>query len=159
MDIAFSLLPIKLIRGLSRSPAEKILIGFLMSLGLLATAILCAKMSTFSSFGAGDALQATIVPSTYAILENIVGIIACSLPGLKSPAESLLKKMGILKEHQLTCPSFVNTVQLSTAVDHGVDDRSGSSRSGKEVIRIDSVALKQGSAGSLQRPSTGSDAV
>ncbi|OAG05941.1 uncharacterized protein CC84DRAFT_1063901, partial [Paraphaeosphaeria sporulosa] len=114
MDLAFSLLPIKLIRGLSRSTAEKVLIGFLMSLGLLATAILCAKLTTFLSFGTGDALQATMVPSVYAILENIVGIIACSLPALKSPAERALKRLGILKEHQLTRPSFVNTVTLST---------------------------------------------
>lgn len=161
MDLAFSLLPIKLIRGLSRSTSEKILIGFLMSLGLLATAILGVKMSTFLSFGAGDALQATMVPSVYAILENIVGIIACSLPALKAPAESILKRLGVLKEHQLTRPSVVNTVHLSSVIDHGVEDRfgsQGSSQPGKD-IRIDYVAFKPGSAGSSQRPATGSDGV
>ncbi|KAL1611998.1 hypothetical protein SLS60_000221 [Paraconiothyrium brasiliense] len=162
MDLAFSLMPIKLIRGLSRSISEKVLIGFLMSLGLLATAILCAKMSTFLSYGAGDALQATMVPSTYAILENIVGIIACSLPALKSPAERLLKQLGILKEHQLTRPSFVNTVQLSSEIEHGADDSFGSEdspRLTKHATRIDSVAFKTGSVGSSQRPATGSDVV
>ncbi|KAJ4357226.1 uncharacterized protein N0V89_001801 [Didymosphaeria variabile] len=162
MDLAFSLMPIKLIRGLSRSTSEKALIGFLMSLGLLATAILCAKMSTFLVFGAGDALQATMLPSTYAILENIVGIIACSLPALKSPTERILKKLGILKEHQLTRPSFVNTVQLSSEIEHGADDSLGSQGSShltKHASRIDSVAFKTGSVVSSQRPGTGSDVV
>ncbi|KAF9730904.1 integral membrane family protein [Paraphaeosphaeria minitans] len=157
MDLAFSLLPIKLVRGLSRSTSEKVLIGFLMSLGLLATAILCAKMSTFLNFGAGDALQATMVPSVYAILENMVGIIACSLPALKSPAESVLKRMGILKEHQLTRPSFVNSVNLSTVRDHGVDDRSGSqvsSQPSKDDIRFSSYTFKPEIVESPQRPAT-----
>ena len=133
-----------------------------MSLGLAATAILGAKMSTFLIFGAGDALQATMLPSTYAVLENIVGIIACSLPALKSPTEQILRRLGILKEHQLTRPSFVNTVQLSSVVDHGVDDRpesESSSQLGKVFTRIDSVAFKPGSMGSSQPAATGSDVV
>lgn len=161
MDLTFSLLPIKLIRGLSRSTSEKILIGFLMSLGLLATAILCAKMSTFLIFGSGDALQATIVPSVYAVLENLVGIIACSLPALKSPSERALKRLGILKEHELTRPSFVNTINPSTVMEHGDNDRTGSQGSlqpGKDRIRFDSVAFKPGSVNSSQRPATDSDA-
>ena len=155
-------MPIRLIRNLSRSTAEKIFIGFLMSLGLLATAILCAKLSTFLTFGTGDALQATIVPSTYAMLENIVMIIACSLPCLKSPAERSLKKLGILKERQLTRPSFVNTVDLSTTVEPDIDQRHGTNYTsdlGKDAMRVDSAAFKSGSSQSSSRPATCSDAV
>lgn len=155
-------MPMKLIRDLSRSTAEKVLIGFLMSLGLLATAMLCAKMSTFLTFGAGDALQATILPSTYAILENIIMVIACSLPCLKAPAERVLKKLGILKDHHLTHPSFVNSVQLATVEDDEDDQRSetgGSYQSGKHITRIDSVAFKQGSVQSSQRVVTDADFV
>jgi len=90
MDLALSLMPIRLIRNLSRSPVEQVFIRSLMSLGLLATAILCAKMTTFLTFGTGDARQAAIVPSTYAMLENVVMIIACSLPYLKSTVERSL---------------------------------------------------------------------
>ncbi|KAJ4292528.1 hypothetical protein N0V90_009191 [Kalmusia sp. IMI 367209] len=163
MDLTFSLMPIKLIRSLSRSTSEKLLIGFLMSLGLAATAVLCAKLTTFATFGGGDALQATMLPSVYAKLEEVVMIIACSLPCLKSPAERLLRQLGILKEHQLTRPSFVNTMQLPTVID--TDQRTGSngsSRTGKDVIRIDSVAFKSGSAQSLpstKQPTTGTEAV
>lgn len=158
MDLTFSIMPLKLIRSLTRSTSEKILIGILMSLGLLATTILCLKMSTFLSFGAGDALQATILPSTYAILENIVGIIACSLPAMKSPAERLMRRLGILKEHQLTRPSFVNTAHSSTVVVHGLENGTHSDGfSRKGFGRNDSVALKPGSMGSSRRPTTESD--
>ena len=162
MDLALSLMPIKLIRNLSRSTAEKVLIGFLMSLGLVATAILCAKMSTFLTFGSGDALQATVLPSTYAILENIVMIIACSLPCLKSPAEWILKRFGILKEHHLTHPSCVNAVTLATAVGDESDARPkspDSDRFTKDVTRIDSVALNKGSVSSSNRTARDADHV
>lgn len=158
MDLVLSLMPIKLIRSLTRSTAEKILIGFLMSLGLLATAVACAKMTTFPDFGKGDPLQATMKPSTFAKLEEQVGIIACSLPCLKQPAEQLLRKLGLLKEHQLTRPSFVNTVQMQTQnKEVEADQRSGSdgsAPSGKDAVRVDSVAFKPGSANSAKRNQT-----
>jgi hypothetical protein len=67
-----------------------------------------------------------------------------------------------MQGHQLTRPSFVNSVSLSTVMDHGVDDRTGSkgsSQPGKGSIRIDSVAFKPGSVNSSQRLATDSDAV
>ncbi|CAN9399985.1 unnamed protein product [Alternaria alternata] len=78
-------------------------------------------MTTFTSFGQGDVMQATIVPSMWAKLEEEIGIIATSLPWLKSPAENWLKKMGILKEHQLTKPSFVADMSLPTVKDNVED--------------------------------------
>jgi hypothetical protein len=48
MDVILSLMPIRLVRALRRSTSEKILIAVLMALGLCATAISCAKMTTFS---------------------------------------------------------------------------------------------------------------
>lgn len=119
-----------------------------MSLGLLATAITCAKMTTFNDFGKGDPMQDTMKPSVFAKLEEVVGIIACSLPCLKSPAEQLLKKFGILKEHQLTKPSFVISLP---DMQEDADQRSssdGSLPSGKDAVRVDSVAFKPGSANS-----------
>lgn len=144
MDLTLSLMPIRLIRTLNRSPSEKILICVLMALGLFATAITCAKMSTFASFGRGDVMQATIVPSLWAKLEEQVGIIATSLPWLKSPVENWLKKMGLLKEHQITKPSFVADMSLPAIKDDGEDSSNGdaeSARITKENIRVDSAAV------------------
>jgi len=144
MDLMLSLMPIRLIRTLNRSTSEKILIGVLMALGLLATAINCAKMTTFNSFGKGDVMQATIVPSLWAKLEEQVGIIATSLPWLKSPVERWLKKMGLLKEHQLTKPSFVADMSLPVVKDDGDNSSNGGAESAgatKENIRVDSAAI------------------
>ncbi|KAH7394486.1 hypothetical protein BKA66DRAFT_410867 [Pyrenochaeta sp. MPI-SDFR-AT-0127] len=143
MDLTLSLMPIHLIRTLHRSTSEKILICVLMALGLLATTIACLKMTTFTTFGQGDVMQATIMPSLWAKLEEQVGIIASSVPCLKGPAETLLMKFGLLKEHHLTRPSFVGDVSLPTVKEQ--DDRSsgdGSSRKGN--VRIDSVAVALG---------------
>ena len=142
MDLVLSLMPIRLIRNLNRSTSEKILIGALMSLGLLATAISCAKMTTFTTFGKGDIMQATILPSLWAKLEEQVGIIASSLPCLKNPVEQLLKRLGILKEHQLTRPSFVGDVSMPTM--KGEDESSGDNSTRKGNKRVDSVAVGLG---------------
>jgi len=144
MDLTLSLMPIHLIRTLNRSTSEKILICVLMALGLLATAVACAKMTTFKAFGKGDPMQGTIMPSLWAKLEEEVGIIASSAAALKSPVEQLLKKMGILKEHQLSRPSFVADMSLP-----GMEAHSGSSDASSSVkkdTRVDSVAVALGNS-------------
>jgi hypothetical protein len=151
MDLTLSLMPVRLIRSLNRSQSEKILICILMALGLLATAINCAKMTTFTSFGQGDVMQATIIPSMWAKLEEQVGIIATSLPWLKSPAENWLKRMGLLKEHQLTRPSFVADVSLPIVKDEDADERSSGEverAKAKGDVRVDSVAVALGNKAS-----------
>jgi len=102
-------MPIHVIRALHRSTTERVLVGVLMSLGLLATAVACIKMTTFHGLGDGDVMQATVRPSMLARLEEIVGIIACSLPCLKSPLENELKRLGVMKQRDLTTPRRTNT--------------------------------------------------
>ncbi|KAF1851479.1 uncharacterized protein K460DRAFT_362218 [Cucurbitaria berberidis CBS 394.84] len=149
MDLTLSLMPIRLIRTLHRSTSEKVLICFLMALGLFATAVACAKMTTFTSFGKGDFMQATILPSMWAKVEEQVGIIATSLPCLKHPAEQLLKKLGILKEHQLTRPSFVveeGAISMPTMKEEDARSSGDGSSGPKEKSRVDSVALALGNS-------------
>ncbi|KAF2622992.1 hypothetical protein BU25DRAFT_442841 [Macroventuria anomochaeta] len=134
MDLTLSLMPVRLIRTLHRSTTEKVLICVLMSLGLLATAVACVKMTTFNDFGKGDVMQATIKPSMLARLEEIVGIIACSLACLKSTVDKVLKKLGILKEHDLTTPSFVNAMSLPSIGDQREDSGYGVSGKGSVVV-------------------------
>lgn len=134
MDLTLSLMPIRLVRTLHRSTTEKILICVLMSLGLLATAVACVKMTTFNDFGKGDVMQATIKPSMLTRLEEIVGIIASSVACLKSPIEKILKKLGIVKEHYLTTPSFVNAMSLPGVDDQRDDSGYGVSGKGRVVV-------------------------
>lgn len=133
MDLALSLMPIRLILTLHRSTIERFLICVLMSLGLLATAVACIKMTTFTDFGEGDVMQDTIKPSMLARLEEIVGIIACSLACLKSPVERVLRKLGIVKRHDLTTPSFVNAMSLA-GVGDSPDDSGYKSGKGSVVV-------------------------
>lgn len=156
MDLILSLMPIRLIITLNRSTSEKILIGCLMGLGLTATAVAAAKLQTYTQFGKGDPMQATIPPSMYAKLEEVVGIIASCLPPLKAPIEQLLKRLGVFKEHELTRPSFVNTVQMASVHDKQEDQRSsgeGSSSTpiGKDDIRVDSISVKPSSSQSANQ--------
>jgi hypothetical protein len=159
MDLLLALMPLRLIRTLTRTTSEKVLISFLMALGLLATAIMCIKMTTFNDFGKGDPMQATIKPSMLAKIEEQIGIIAVCLPCLKSAGEKYLKKIGILKEHQLTRPSFVNTVALSDVPkDHEKLSSRGSSiprgnstPSAKLDLRVDSVSTQPGISSSPPR--------
>ncbi|KAJ4322419.1 hypothetical protein N0V94_002406 [Neodidymelliopsis sp. IMI 364377] len=146
MDLTFSLMPIRLIWTLHRSKTEKVLICVLMSLGLLATAVACVKMTTFNDFGKGDVMQATIKPSMLARLEEIVGVIACSLACLKGPVERILRKLGLAKDHNLTTPSFVNAMSLPGIVDDDRDD-SGYGVSGKDSVRIGDGSATPGSSG------------
>jgi hypothetical protein len=140
-DLILSLMPIRLIRTLNRSTSEKILISMLMALGLLATAIACAKMTTFIKFGQGDPMQGTIMPSLWAKLEEQVGIIASSLPCLKNPAEILLRKLGLLKEHQLKRPSFVADLSLPVVPKGSHEQDSDAGLGDKKDIRVDSAAV------------------
>jgi hypothetical protein len=146
MDLALSLMPIRLIRTLNRSTSEKVLICILMAMGLMATAVACAKMTTFTTFGTGDPMQGTIMPSLLAKLEEQVGIIATSLPCLKNPVEKLLKNLGILKDHQLARPSFVTDLSMPGMPTAHDEPDSDASSTAKKDIRVDSMAVKLGSS-------------
>ncbi|KAF2111947.1 hypothetical protein BDV96DRAFT_498380 [Lophiotrema nucula] len=153
MDLVLAMMPIRLIRMLTRPPAEKVLIGILMATGLLATSMACAKMTTFPNFGKGDPMQATVAPSTYAKLEEIVGIIASSLPALKQPVEKLLKRYNLFDTRfHNTRPSFVGDQPVSLPqMPREQDQRSSgeaSSQGVKDKIRIDSVSVLPGSSSS-----------
>ncbi|KAF1955251.1 hypothetical protein CC80DRAFT_526283 [Byssothecium circinans] len=113
MDLVLSLMPIRLVRSLSRPTRDKVLIGVLMSLGLVATIIAGVKMSTFGTYDNGDVLQATVKPSMYAKAEELVGIIACSAPCLRSPIDRVLKKIQLRRkrEEQRSKPSYVISAQ------------------------------------------------
>ena len=114
MDLTLALMPIKLIRSLTRPLTEKILIGILMATGLLATGVLCAKLSTYPTFGKGDPMQATVEPAMWTKLEELCGIIASCLPSLKEPGEKALRRIGVLTTRlHNTLPSFVNSHPIS----------------------------------------------
>ncbi|KAH6611674.1 hypothetical protein C7974DRAFT_324223 [Boeremia exigua] len=157
MDLTLSLMPIHLIRALHRSTTERVLVCVLMSLGLLATAVACIKMTTYSSLGKGDVMQASIRPVMLTILEQIVGIIVCSLACLKGPVENELKRLGILKQRSLTTPRSINALN-SWRFSKQRDD-SGYGTGGRVGVVADHVVLTSvSSAYSLVNQSGAGDA-
>ncbi|KAL5315240.1 hypothetical protein ACEPPN_017891 [Leptodophora sp. 'Broadleaf-Isolate-01'] len=107
-------MPVQLIRTLNRPRREKILISCLMALGLLATGIAAYKMTLSQLSHSGDLLATTVKASLWCKLEEQVGIIAACLPCLKSPAERVLRRVGIVMSQPkqfISRPSFVITLK------------------------------------------------
>lgn len=129
MDLCLALMPIILIRTLSRPLREKILIGCLMATGLLATAFACYKTTTFHTKGEGDELISSVDATFYAKLEQVLGIIAACMPCLKTPAEEFLRKLGIMGEQHwpgMTRPSFVlSSRRQPESADMGAEEQGG----------------------------------
>jgi hypothetical protein len=98
MDFALAMMPIQLLRHIHRPLREKILIGVLMALGLLATGIAGYKMPLSKKVYLGDTLSTTVELSLWNRLEMLVGIIAACMPCLKSTAERFLQDIGILAD-------------------------------------------------------------
>jgi hypothetical protein len=112
MDLTMALLPLHLLWKLRRPRRERILIGVLMAMGLLATGIAGMKMTFFTSTNTGDGLRDTVESSTWAKLEEIVIIIAACMPCLKRPAERMLKHFGVVTSQisrSMAKPSFVKS--------------------------------------------------
>jgi hypothetical protein len=113
MDLTLALMPIRFIRTLHRSRTEKFLIGILMGMGLFATAVLCAKLTTLKTIGKGDPMKASIPVVMWTKLEEQVGIIAACLPAIKRLAERVLRKWSLVTTRfHNTQPSFVNNYPM-----------------------------------------------
>jgi len=98
MDFTLAMMPIKLLWHMHRPLREKVLVGVLMALGLLATAIAGYKMTLSKKVYLGDTLSTTVKLSLWNRLEMLVGIIAACMPCLKSTTERLLQEIGILTD-------------------------------------------------------------
>lgn len=92
-----SLAPISFLWSLNRPLRERVVIGFLMSLGLLAGVSSLIKNLQIQKFGApgvdGPALN--IVISLWTVLEQLLGVIAACTPFCKPVFEKCLRCMGV----------------------------------------------------------------
>lgn len=127
MDLAFALMPIKLVWRLRRPVREKILIGCLMGTGLIATGAAAARVITFDTFDTQDVLADGVYTTFPAKLEEQLGIIAACIPCLKVPAERFLRRLGVLSEraNSVTVPSFITKKNLRYSSANGNIDVEG----------------------------------
>ncbi|KAK7981472.1 hypothetical protein PG988_003710 [Apiospora saccharicola] len=96
-DIMLSLAPITFLWNLKRPLRERVVIGCLMSLGMLAGISSLVKILMIGKFGSpgldGPALNVTI--STWTVLEQILGVIAACTPFCKPVFERCLRACGV----------------------------------------------------------------
>ncbi|KAK0625942.1 hypothetical protein B0T14DRAFT_508806 [Immersiella caudata] len=98
-DVVFSLIPLTFLHRIRRNLTHRIIIGALMSLGLLASAASITKTVKVHRFDVGsDAAGNGIAIALWASLEGIIGIIAACLPCLRGPFLRLLSRLGIYSE-------------------------------------------------------------
>ncbi|KAK8091246.1 hypothetical protein PG994_000751 [Apiospora phragmitis] len=97
-DIMLSIAPITFLWSLKRPFRERVVIGFLMSLGLLAGVSSLVKILLIQKFGTsrdddGPALNVAI--STWTVLEQLLGVIAACTPFCKPLFEQFLRTLGV----------------------------------------------------------------
>lgn len=107
-DVMLSLAPISFLWNLKRPLRERVVLGFLMGLGLLAGVSSIIKNLMIADFGKPglDMHAMNVSISTWTSLEMLLGIIAACIPFCKPAIESCFSSVGI---------SISNTKPLSNA--------------------------------------------
>jgi hypothetical protein len=95
-DLILAFMPMFLIWRLSRSVVERCLISFLMAMGLFATGAGVMKIMNAYTYVrmSGDSLREMMPEFLWCRIEEILLIIACSAPLLKSPVGHALRRVG-----------------------------------------------------------------
>ena len=107
-DVIFSTLPVAFIRQLNRPLREKIVLYFLMGLGLFGSVAAILKTIQIDTLtNKDDSLWAGVDIAMWCLLEQQLSIIAGCLPYLKSTFERALARFGPLPSLPTTIPSFV----------------------------------------------------
>ncbi|KXX75412.1 hypothetical protein MMYC01_209499 [Madurella mycetomatis] len=102
-DLVLSLAPITFIIHIQRPLREKIVLAFVMGLGIFATSASIAKTFMVESYGkTGDTLMDTIGITTWSMLEMQLAIIAACIPCLKQLFERFLRRWGLISTHRAT---------------------------------------------------------
>ncbi|KAM7213501.1 hypothetical protein V8F06_011114 [Rhypophila decipiens] len=102
-DVILSIIPITFLKELQRPMREKIVLSFLMGLGVFTASAVVVKMTVIGNFGnTKDPMWDVIELATWSIVEAQIGIIAMCVPTLKAPMESILRRVGLLTKRTNT---------------------------------------------------------
>jgi hypothetical protein len=108
-DILFSLIPISFLRKIRRPVGERVIVGALMGLGLLASAASIAKALALADLTKTIAAGQDVEPPgvnvvLWTCLEEQFGFLAACLPCLKSLLQSSLVRLSILPDQNARLP-------------------------------------------------------
>lgn len=98
-DVIFTLIPLSFLHNVRRSLRDRVIIGFLMSLGLLASAAAIVKALMVGRFDeTDDASGHGLSIALWASIEAQVGIMAACIPCLRGAFLSLLSRAGLVTQ-------------------------------------------------------------
>ncbi len=112
-DIILSLIPLTFILQIRRPVPERVIIAFLMGLGIFASAASIAKtviIQFYSDTGADGGQLSGLKIALWASLEEQIGLIAACLPCLKSVFHRALQRVGLLSMTRSTETSNMSSV-------------------------------------------------
>ena len=96
-DLIFAIMPINFLRKVQRPVRERVVIGCLMGLGILASAASIAKMQASLKLSqVGDATTVGIQVGMWSAVEELIAFICACIPCLRSPFQRLLKSVGFM---------------------------------------------------------------
>jgi hypothetical protein len=98
-DVIFALIPLLFLRHIRRSIRDRLIIAFLMSLGLFAAAASIVKTVIVQRFDqSADPSGSGLSIALWASIEAQVGIMAACIPCLRAPFLRLLGRLGLSSE-------------------------------------------------------------
>lgn len=96
-DIIFSLIPLTFIVSIQRPLRERLVLAFLMGLGLMTAIAAIIKIPMIRQLGqVGDPFWDSVDFTNWSTTEAQIGIIAACIPCLRALFERMLRGMGIL---------------------------------------------------------------
>lgn len=128
MDLILSLFPITFLRKLRRPRTEKVLIGFLMAVGLAASGASLEKAAVVRQWAheTKDPMKVGFEISTWTCIEMFIGITAACLPCMKGTFQRLLTAIGVNFAPKLA-NSFLRSFSTFTKKDLHMEPVTGSS--------------------------------
>jgi hypothetical protein len=115
--VIFALLPIVFIRKIQRPLREKIVLYFLMALGITCAASIIPKLVAFQQFKSRDNFTQTSAGTmVWSQIEVFTGITAVCIPVLKSWVERIMRNIGLLSSNSFS--SYNNSSLTPATVQH-----------------------------------------
>jgi len=112
-DVICSIIPVTFLRTLNRPLRERIIIGLLMGLGLVASAASVVKTVVVQQYSHHsdkiDRVDGGLKIALWSNIEEQIGIIAACVPCLRAPFRRFLLRLGITTTRATTVPPFYLT--------------------------------------------------
>ena len=147
-DWIFALLPISFLRKVQRPLRERVIIGFLMGLGIFTGVASIVKIQEIVAMRTStDILANVITVEMWCSIEALIGFIASCIPCLRGPFQRAMERLGLVTIPQAstyTYPHFpgtryathISSGRTQSALDPPMRMRRTSSSAGDSVEAI-----------------------